>query len=156
MAVSPLPLGIKHNDISSGEIQFMSAGVHSQVSGAFNNFLYSPVGDEADHMPVSVLSALARRDIDPWDEAAQLARMPKSVAIARLTSMISTPGLDLSAQSRAELVATRLIELLPKPPLLGIPGNTAISLPRLPGNYWKIIACLAVGIAFLLLMIFGG
>jgi hypothetical protein len=40
-------------------------------------------------MSLSVLSALARLDVDPWLEAASLAQAPKYVAIERMTLLIS-------------------------------------------------------------------
>jgi len=34
--------------------------------GEFETFLYAPIGQDNEGMPLSVLSALARRDVDPW------------------------------------------------------------------------------------------
>jgi hypothetical protein len=42
------------------------------VGSEFNDFLYAPIGVERNEMPLSVLSALARLNIDPWGEAAEL------------------------------------------------------------------------------------
>jgi hypothetical protein len=39
----------------------------------FDAFLFAPVGEERNGMLLSVLSALARLDVDPWQEAARLA-----------------------------------------------------------------------------------
>ena len=33
----------------------------------FDQFLYASGGDDANGMPLTVLSALARMDVDPWD-----------------------------------------------------------------------------------------
>ena len=52
----------------------------------FDRFLFAPIGEEKNGMLLSVLSALARLDLDPWREAAELARMPKHTAKQRLTS----------------------------------------------------------------------
>ena len=38
----------------------------------FDDFLYAPVGADSNEMPLSVLSALARLNVDPWEEAAEL------------------------------------------------------------------------------------
>ena len=44
-------------------------------------------------MLLSVLSALARLDIDPWQEAANLARLPRETATERLATLIAKlPG----------------------------------------------------------------
>lgn len=64
-------------------------------------------------MPLSVLSTLARLDVDPWMEAAELSELPKGAAAQRLASLIARlPGGRWTlADSRA--IADRLIELLP-------------------------------------------
>ena len=42
----------------------------------FNDFLFAPIGEDRNGMSVSVLSGLARTDVDPWKEAASLAQLP--------------------------------------------------------------------------------
>ena len=42
----------------------------------FNDFLFAPIGEDGNGMLVSVLSGLARLDVDPWQEAAKLAQLP--------------------------------------------------------------------------------
>jgi hypothetical protein len=46
----------------------------------FDDFLYAPIGADGVEMPLSVLSALARLDVDPWTEAAELSELPKGAA----------------------------------------------------------------------------
>ena len=48
----------------------------SVLGSEFDDFLFAPIGDDRNDMPLSVLSALARLDVDPWEEAAELARWP--------------------------------------------------------------------------------
>ena len=50
----------------------------------FDPFLYAPVGEERNGMLLSVLSALARLDVDPWQEAAALTKMPAQDATAAI------------------------------------------------------------------------
>jgi hypothetical protein len=50
------------------------------LGSEFDNFLLAPIGDDNNGMLLSVLSALARLDVDPWEEAAVLARLPGDVA----------------------------------------------------------------------------
>jgi len=66
-------------------------------------------------MVVTALSALARIGIDPWQEAARLAVMPKDAASQRLTSIISGLPNGRWAKSDAGRIAARLIALLPAP-----------------------------------------
>ena len=132
----------------------MSAAMRSGLSCEFNDFLYSAVNDASDPMPVSVLSALARHNIDPWHEAAQLAQMPKRVAITRLASLIASVRPDLAVQPRAELVATRLIGLLPTPTVLGMPRLIRFPASQ-PAQRLGMLAGIALGIFLLALMVLG-
>jgi hypothetical protein len=84
------------------------------VSTDFNEFLYAPIGTEENKMALSVLSALARLNIDPWAEAARLAALPKDMAAQRLTSLIARLPRGRWAQSDCAPIANRLIEFLPQ------------------------------------------
>jgi len=59
-----------------------------------------------------VLSSLARLDVDPWQEAATLTKMPAQDATARLTSLLSSLPSD-AATVVAPSTVIRLIALLP-------------------------------------------
>jgi hypothetical protein len=131
----------------------MSDSTLSGLSCEFNNFLYSAVSDDSDPMPVSVLSALARHNVDPWQEAAHLAQMPKRAAIARLASMILTVNSDPTPQRPVELIATRLIDLLPAPSILGMPRIGILN--RQPSHRWSLVAGIAVGMFLIALIVFG-
>jgi hypothetical protein len=61
----------------------------SRLASEFDNFLFAPIGEDRNEVPLSVLSALARLDVDPWHEAANLARLPKETATQRLASLIA-------------------------------------------------------------------
>ena len=80
----------------------------------FDDFLYAPIGTERNEMPLSVLSALARLDVDPWEEAAELSELPKDTATQRLASLIARLPGGRWAQADARTIASRLIELLPR------------------------------------------
>ena len=56
----------------------------------FDPFLYAPVGEERNGMSLSVLSALARLEMDPWQEAATLTKMPAQDATVRLASLLAS------------------------------------------------------------------
>ena len=64
-------------------------------------------------MPLSVLSALARLDLDPWQEAAELARLPRETATQRLASWLAALPDESSAHREHGPTAARLIALLP-------------------------------------------
>ena len=65
-------------------------------------------------MLLSMLSALARRNVDPWDEASRLARLPRATAVQLLTALIAALPEGSSARSNPEMHAERLTALLPQ------------------------------------------
>jgi hypothetical protein len=85
----------------------------SPLRPEFDEFLYSPIGESNSDMSLSVLSMLARQNLDPWEEAAHLAQLSQESAVARLTTMISPAAAGPSAASAPE-TATRLIGTLPR------------------------------------------
>ena len=80
----------------------------------FDDFLYAAIGADRNEMPLSVLSALTRLDLDPWQEAAELCELPKDKAAARLETLIARlPGPRLT-QAELRAIADRLTALLPR------------------------------------------
>jgi hypothetical protein len=82
--------------------------------GEFDEFLFASIDDDRSEMPLSVLSALARLDVDPWNEAAALSQMPRHCATQRLGSLIDALP-DTSARLDVDAISGRLIALLPPP-----------------------------------------
>jgi hypothetical protein len=83
------------------------------LPSTYDDFLYAPVGESPNGALLTVLSVLARQNVDPWEEAADLSRMPHDTAARRLISMImASPGQSSTADQAA--VADRLIALLPR------------------------------------------
>jgi hypothetical protein len=80
----------------------------------FDSFLFAPIDDDGKESSLSVVSALARLDVDPWGEAAGLARMPKEQALKRLTSLIASLPKGSEPDRPPEATAARLIALLPR------------------------------------------
>jgi hypothetical protein len=72
----------------------------------FNDFLFASIGEDSNGMPVSVLSGLARLDMDPWQEAAQLAQSPRETATQRLASLIGALRERESAYPDPPTIAT--------------------------------------------------
>jgi hypothetical protein len=91
------------------------AAPNSALRPEFDTFLFASIGEDRGGMEVSVLSGLARSDLDPWLEAAKLAELPGKTAVERLASLIETLPGRVWAQPEARAVATRLIALLPHP-----------------------------------------
>ncbi len=76
----------------------------SALGTQFDGFLFASVRDDPNG-PLSVLSALARLDVDPWQTAASLAQLPKMAAAQRLASLFAgLPGEQAAPDTFARLV----------------------------------------------------
>ena len=84
----------------------------TKLPAAFGTFLFADVGAVGpDGMPLTVLSALARLGLDPWDEAGRLSKMRDPEAIGELArSLAAVPG---ASQPDSAGSAKRLVALLP-------------------------------------------
>jgi len=84
----------------------------SCLDSQYDAFLYASVYEE-DELTLSVLSVLARQDVDPWQEADRLTKLSKEQAINSLASKIWKSNSERSSPSEASILAIRLIGLLP-------------------------------------------
>jgi hypothetical protein len=86
----------------------------------FDNFLFAPIVVEENGTPLSVLSAFARQNLDPWQEAANLARLPIDIAVHRLAVWIGGLPNNPSEPRDYEAIAACLIASLPRKPRANI------------------------------------
>jgi hypothetical protein len=84
----------------------------SHLDSQYDAFLFASLC-ESDGVTLSVLSVLARQDVDPWQEAARLAELSRDEAINSLASKIWKSNSERWSPSEACVLAVRLIELLP-------------------------------------------
>jgi len=94
-------------------IEMTLATATSALESRFDRFLYAAVREDPDGTPLTVLSVLARLDIDPWKEAAKLAQLPGEAAARALAVLISALPKGSTTPSDSETIAARLIRLLP-------------------------------------------
>ena len=99
----------------------------SVVGSEFDDFLFATIGEDRNGTPLSVLSALARRDVDPWQEAAELARLPGKTSTRRLASLIAALPDGSSARLDTGTIAARLIALLPRGASSNVPSRQTLS-----------------------------
>jgi hypothetical protein len=90
------------------------AGPDTVLAPEFDDFLFAPIGEEQNGMLLSVISALARLDLDPWQEAANLAQLPVTTAARRLASLIASLPDRPSMHLDPGTTAARLIAHLPR------------------------------------------
>jgi hypothetical protein len=107
---------------------------------------------ERDELPLTVLSALARLDLDPWKEAAELSDLPRDSATQRLASLIARLPGGRWTQIEARGIAYRLIDHLPRRSDPSVPLiEKAHGIPKMVGSpAAKMLICAAlVGVALI-------
>ena len=120
-----------------------------------NQFLFAAVGEERNGIPLSMMSALAQLDLDPWEEAGRLSTLAKQEAIERLAGLIlRLPGLRRPS-SEARQIAAELVDALPMHKVEAGPAQEVRrAAPRNIASgkaFW--FTCLAVAaIAFFLML----
>lgn len=80
----------------------------------FDAFLYASVGTEENGMELSVVSALARFGVDPWQEAARLATLPQELAADGLRLLLDRLPEGRWRPSDTPAIAAHLVTLLPR------------------------------------------
>jgi hypothetical protein len=115
----------------------------------FDSFLHATIGDDRNGMRLSVLSALARLDLDPWHEAASLASLAGPSAIERLTHMISALPDEPSAHRDSASIAARLVTLLPS----GAGATRALSGPSPASDPYSALRMILVNVLFVAFML---
>jgi hypothetical protein len=108
----------------------------SGLGSEFDGFLFAVIGDDRNGMRLSVVSVLARVDLDPWQEAATLAALPEELAAQRLAPLLAALPQPTLQQTSAATMAARLIALLPHrtntntPQAVPESGGASAALPR--------------------------
>jgi hypothetical protein len=126
-----------------------------------DKFLFAAVGDEIDRIPLSVISALTRLGLDPWQEADRLSSLSRREAVEQLSRLIAeTPGIFRPLGETRE-IADGLVGLLPKhdnrgaaTPQVQIRARySRPTLPR-PSQFW--VTCFVLAAAVLVSAIVHG
>jgi hypothetical protein len=129
------------------------ANQHSVLNATsrYEDFLLAPICDEPGGMRLSVLSALARLNVDPWEEAARLATLATPDAQRTLVSTLNLfPG-KRQRSAETELLAVRLIALLPKAGEIAIARKATITEGRAKRySDWLMWLCFAIAMSFLI------
>lgn len=115
----------------------MSLDTLALQHSSLNAFLFADVGVEANGMALSLLSVLARFDLDPWQEASRLADLSRTQSIEALAELISM-SITCCSPAEAVPIATRLVALLPR--RAGAAGIVRPDPLRQPGS--------GIGLAF--------
>ncbi|MFZ2006937.1 MAG: hypothetical protein WB697_12670 [Stellaceae bacterium] len=120
-----------------------------------DRFLFAQVGNEAAGVPLSVISALTRLGLDPWEEAGRLSSLSEREAAEQLARLITDLPSHTDHLRDARDIAAGLIPLLPER------GSNATRSPQTqirsrfwprsfpkPSQFW--VACVVLTAAVLL------
>ena len=128
----------------------------SVPASEFNDFLFAPIGEDKNGMLVSVLSGLARSDVDPWQEAAKLAQLPGEAATRELAALIGALPDRAASYQDPRTTATRLIALLPRRfgsnsgPQQAPPRSAWAVMNSRPWWVYVVFMCFVLGTQFLI------
>jgi len=125
----------------------------------FNDFLFARIGEEKDGTDLTVLSALARLDLDPWTEADRLSSLTKNAATSALAAAIQSLPEGHWTETDMQSIAAGLVELLPKHGSSTNKSSTIKSSPErragdrktMPESQKKVI-WIAVGVGLILVL----
>jgi hypothetical protein len=119
-----------------------------------DKFLFAAVGTEQGGVPLSMVSALVRLGLDPWEEAGRLSSLGKLEAAEQLARLIAELPDHHRSLMEAREIAGGLVEQLPKRD-----GEPRVAsqiqlrrLPRWPGKPKQsqvLMFCLVAAIAAL-------
>jgi hypothetical protein len=88
-------------------------GSFASSNTEFERFVYADVATEPNGMELSVLSALSRQGLDPWQEAQRLAQLPPFAAADGLAQILRAVPAVRALRLDVKMIAERLVALLP-------------------------------------------
>jgi hypothetical protein len=111
-------------------------------------FLFEPLGDDRNGVPLALASILGRMSLDPWSEAASLAAMPTDAAARKLALFFEAMPNHALPRGESNTLAERLISLLPKRPDPAPPATELLADAQAAQRYppftylgWIILFC---------------
>jgi len=123
--------------------------------------LFSAVGAEEDGIPLSMVSALTRLGLDPWDEAGRLSSLSKREAVEQLARLIAELPDSHRPLAEARKIADGLVEQLPQhdtdPPSPSREVSRRYRWPTLPQrSQFLIFFVVAAAAALVSILLHGG
>jgi hypothetical protein len=122
------------------------AALSPEIGREFDPFLFASVGEDRRGQLLSVISVLARSDLDPWLEAVGLARMSQGQATARLCGLIAALPDGLPSGRPVDAIAGELVALLPqtdklaRPPKAASPETATLLTVMTPNGRFGLVA----------------
>ena len=96
------------------------AALSPLIGSEFDEFLGASIGEDQNGTGLTVLSAFARLNVDPWQEATSLALMPRNEAVVRLNALIDALPSEPAIEIPSGTIAADLVALLPSDQKLNV------------------------------------
>jgi hypothetical protein len=107
----------------------------SRLGSEYDAFLFAPLGEDRNGLPLSVISLLARMNLDPWQEAGDLATLPAEAAATRLSVSLDTLTDPILRQANSRTVVLSLLALLPHRAAPAVPVPGAVIAAVAPADF---------------------
>jgi hypothetical protein len=120
---------------SDTQFHLESAVTKSSLGSEFDAFLFAPLGEDGNGVPLSVISVLARMNLDPWQEAGNLATLPAEAAANRLAVSLDTLTDPILRQANSRALILKLLALLPQRTQTGSPTPGAAIAAVAPADF---------------------
>ncbi|HEY1301822.1 MAG TPA: hypothetical protein VGF07_15085 [Stellaceae bacterium] len=127
-----------------------------------DEFLFATVGEETEGVSLSVISALVRLGLDPWQEAGRLSSLSSREAAEQMARLIAELPGSFRPLEEAREIARHLVGLLPKhdiprvaAPRVQIQLRYRKRAPSPPSSYWIVLGLLTAA-ALLSIVLRGG
>jgi len=120
----------------------------------YEEFLFTEIGEQENGMPVSMVSALTRLGLDPWDEARRLASLPTTGAVAAIGDLIKRTSGFIARASALPSLTGRLAALLTQPTPA---AARVVTLPGLPAWLFEsrwLAAAFVIGMVIMMSRLF--
>ena len=121
------------------------------LGSEFDDFLHARIVEDGNGLPLTVLSALARLNMDPWDEAARLAGMPRQTATGTLAALIAALPNAPPTRTASKALAASLVALLPGRMAASAPSADPAPVARHRIDVHALIAYYLIGMIVLFL-----
>lgn len=95
----------------------------------YEEFLFTEIGEQENGMPLSMVSALTRLGLDPWDEARRLAGLPATAAVAAVSELIKRTSAFTALATELPSLSTRMAASLTRP---APAAARVVTLPGVP------------------------
>ncbi len=128
------------------------ADSNSPLGSEFDKFLFAPLGEDDNGLSLSVISLLARLNLDPWQEASELAALPAEAAARRLAGSLDTLTDPILRRRITEPMVLRLLALLPRRTPVTVPAPAPAGVLAAPGAGPRIGAVILILSAIVLLL----